>query len=276
MTFSLAFRAAPLALALAFLSGCGSDAADAQSDASPEAPTETVAADAVPESSDPAPDAVPAAAPSLPSLTPEAVSLDSPIPARDLSEAVFGLIGQTVAVQGVSMGESPLGGAIRLAETASPDPTSDPIVECAFASMPSPVPDGPVTVQGTVAPPNLAGQTLLKMTDCTVASGDAMSVVDLAGRITGWIGTEVAIVGRYNGQVTSRLSGGPQTVLRVQDAGAEGLATQVAGCELASGATIPDAASTEREGVIFQGTISDLQNWRSTEVALVDCRITNR
>lgn len=268
-----ALRVAPLALAL-LLSGCGSDAADAQPGDAPEAPASTEAAPA--PSADPQPDAMPASAATLPDLTPEAVSSDSPIPARELSDAVFGLMGQTVAVQGISMGESPLGGAIRLAAIASPDPTTDPIVECAFPSMPSPVPEGPVTVQGTVAPPNLAGQTLLKMTECTVASGDAMSVADLAGRITGWIGKGVAIVGRYNGQVTSSLSGGPKTVVRVQDNGTDGLATQVAGCELAAGATVPEAASSERDGVIFEGTISDLQNWRSSEVSLTDCRITNR
>ena len=145
-------------------------------------------------------------------------------------------------------------------------------------AAPDTVPSGEVAVQGTVAPPNLAGQTLLKLKECSIAeaSGNALAVQDLADAMVGWIGTEVAILGAYNGQVTSHRSDGPKTVVRVQDSGTEGLSEQVAGCELADGAEVPEAASSDREGVVFQGTVSDLLNWGSRDLTLTDCRITNR
>lgn len=260
-----------LTLALLF-TACGSDSSDAPADTT-EAPPTTATAD--PASG--TPDAMPADAPTLPSLTPAEVSTDDPVPARELRDAVFGMMGQIVAVQGVAMGASPLGNGLRLSTSASPNFATDPVVECETGTVPNPMPSGEVTVQGTVAAPNLAGQTVLKLTDCSlVDGGDVMAVDALADRIVGWVGKEVAIVGTYNGEVTSQLSGSPKTVVRVQDAGAEGLAEQVAGCELEDGASVPGAATTEREGVVFQGTISDLQNWPRRELSLTNCRITNR
>ena len=175
----------------------------AQETQSTRAP-ETVSEEAPPvtSSSDPAP----TAAPVLPTLKPGDASLDDPIPARALRDAVFGMMEQTVVVRGVSMGASPLGNGLRLSTSASPELATDPVVECAMGSVPSPMPEGEVTVQGTVAPPNLAGQTLLKLATCSIADAadSALTIPALADAVVGWVGTEVAIVGRYNGQTTSR------------------------------------------------------------------------
>ncbi|GAB5537071.1 MAG: hypothetical protein Rubg2KO_33200 [Rubricoccaceae bacterium] len=255
------------------LTACGSDA-DAAQDAAPRPEPEMVS-EAVPESAS-SPD--PAEAPMVPTLTPKDVSLDDPIPARVLRDAVFGMMDQTVAVRGASMGASPLGNGLRISTSASPDFATDPVVECAMGTAPSPVPDGDVTIQGTVASPNLAGQTLLKLVDCSIidATDSEMTVPALADAVVGWVGTDVAIVGTYNGQTTSTLSGSSKTVVRVQDSGTEGLAEQVASCELSEGVDVPEAVSSDRDGVVFQGTISDLLNWGRRDLTLADCRITNR
>ena len=254
------------------LAGCGSDTADVS--AQP--------ADAPPEAAETAPPTESASAPdapvALPALSPADVSPDTPVAARELRDAVFALIGQTVTVQGTATSAfSPQGPALRVAsEPADPDA---PFVLCVFpAGAEGSLPSGDVTLRGTVGPPNLAGQKKLTMSDCAAveAGSEATTVTALADAIIGWIGAEVAVTGRYNGEATSQLPDGPRTVVRVQDAGTEGLAEQVVGCALPTGESVPGAASADREGVVFQGTISDQQNWTSDTLALDECTIVNR
>lgn len=258
------------------LAACGSDA-DAAQDAPlasvPEMATEDAPSD-VASSTDP----MPASALDLPDLTPGDVSPDEPIPARELRDAVMALIGQTVTVQGdAASAFSPRGPAIRM--SADPGNMDAPFVECVFpAEAEGSLPSGGTVVRGMVGPPNLAGQQKLTMTECAVveSDSDALSVSDLASRIVGWIGTEVALVGTYNGATTSSLSGGDVVDLRVQDDGTEGIAEQVARCRMPAGSVAPEIA--DRQGVIFKGTIGgDSMFWGpDKEVVLSDCVLGNR
>lgn len=261
-------RSLALTALLVGLAGCGSDASDATAQ---PADTPAEAAETAPPTS---PASTPTPMPDLPDLSPADVSPDEPVSAVTLRDAVFGLIGQTVTVQGPATSAfSPRGPAIRItSDSADPDA---PFVECVFpADAEGSLPSGDVVVRGTVGPPNLAGQEKLTMSDCATvdASANAMTVAALADAITGWVGTEVAIVGRYNGQVTSHLADGPLTVLRVQAAGTEGLTTQVATCAIAAGTEAPELDRDDRDHV-FRGTISDTQRWGSEELTLTDCAV---
>lgn len=264
-----------LGLALT-LAACGSDA-DAAQDAPPSAEPE-MASENAPSDVASSTDSMPASVPDLPDLTPGDVSPDEPIPARELRDAVMALIGQAVTVQGEAVSAfSPRGPAIRM--SADPSNMDAPFAECVFpAEAEGSVPSGEAVVRGTVGAPNLAGQQKLTMTDCAVAEDaeGAMSVADLASRIVGWIGTEVAIVGTYNGATTSSLRDGDVVDLRVQDAGTEGIAEQVARCRMPAGSTAPEIL--DRQGVIFKGTIGgDAMFWGADkEVLLSDCVLVNR
>ncbi|MEO0559582.1 MAG: hypothetical protein AAF170_15505 [Bacteroidota bacterium] len=275
MTCVSLFRSALLAFCV-LLTACGSDA-DAAQDATPDPGPESVTEDAsseVASSTDP----MPAAAPALPGLAPGDVSPNDPIPARELRDAVMALIGQTVTVQGEAASAfSPRGPAIRM--SANPGNVDAPFVECVFPSeAEGSLPSGEAIVRGTVGPPNLAGQQKLTMTDCVVVetASEAMSVSDLADRIAGWVGTEVAIVGTYNGATTSSLRDGDVVDLRVQDDGTEGVAEQVARCQMPAGSTAPEIA--DRQSVIFQGTIGgDSMFWGADKAVLLsECTPVNR
>lgn len=258
------------------LTACGSDA-DAAQDAPLAPESEMAPEDAssdVASSSDP----MPAAAPELPDLMPGDVSPDDPIPARELRDAVMAMIGQTVTVQGEATSAfSPTGPAIRM--SAEPGNSDAPFVECVFpADAEGSLPSGDAVVRGTVGTPNLAGQQKVSMTDCAVveSADGAMSVSDLASRVVGWIGTEVAIVGTFNGATTSKLTRGDVVDLRVQEDGTEGVAEQLARCRMPAGSTAPEI--TDRQGVIFQGTIGgDSMFWGADkEVLISDCVLGNR
>ena len=264
-----------IALALT-LSACGSDA-DAAQDAPPGPEPEVVAEDA-PSDLASSTDPTPASVPSLPDLAPGDVSPDEPIPARELRDAVMAMVGQTVTVQGEAASAfSPRGPAIRM--SADPSNMDAPFVECVFpAEAEGSLPSGDAIVRGTVGQPNLAGQQKLTMTDCAVveSASEVLSVSDLANRIIGWVGTEVAIIGTFNGATTSSLRDGDVVDLRVQDDGTEGVAEQVARCQMPAGSTAPEIA--DRQGVIFQGTIGgDSMFWGADKAVLLsECTPINR
>lgn len=255
---------------------CGSDA-DAAQDAVPGSEPEGVS-EAVPSDITSSSDLMPTEGPALPGLMPGDVSPDEPMPVRELRDAVVALIGQTITIQGdAASAFSPSGPAVRM--SADPSNMDAPFLECVFpAEAEGSLPSGATTVRGTLGQPNFAGQQKLTMTACSVVedSGDALSVSDLAARIAGWNGIEVAVVGTFNGATTSRLRDGDTVELTIQDDGTEGLAEDVGRCRMPAGSVAPDI--TERNGIIFRGTIegSSMFWGADSPLLLSDCVLGNR
>jgi hypothetical protein len=209
-------------------------------------------------------------------LKPESVSLDKPVPAEELRNAVFSWIGKEVAVIGYPGFPRIMGSSVSLKGSADADSRDfkNLLVECrnrqSFENQEVDEKQ-PIVVRGTIRDYPSAGTENMKveLEDCQVVSKGEFSgekgaadvtkvdvskpipAADLHKDFFKWQGKQVAVVGHYNGHTKSTIKGKTADIrIDVQNDKSE----KVVGCHISSEPANEDFAV--RGNRTFKGTVA--------------------
>lgn len=209
-------------------------------------------------------------------LKPESISLDKPVPAEELRNAVFSWFGKEVAVIGYPSFPRIMGSRVALKGSADADSRDfkNLLVECGNRqSFENQEVDEkqPIVVKGTIKNYPSAGteNPKVELEDCQVVSKGEFSgekgaadvtkvdvskpipAADLHKDFFKWQGKEVAVVGNYNGHTKSTIKGKTADIrIDVQNDKSE----KVVGCHVSSEPANEDFAV--RGNRVFKGTVA--------------------